>query len=98
MVYAKSDIIDGLRRFKEQNGEKYGILALGLYGSYARDEQHPGSDIDVAVLLIRPSFFNLIPMEEEMRRSIAKEINLISLGLSRDSKFRQSIEKDIVYV
>jgi len=98
MVYAKSDIIDGLRRFKEQNGEKYGILALGLYGSYARDEQHPGSDIDVAVLLIRPSFFNLIPMEEEMQRSIAKEINLISLGLSSNSKFRQRIEKDIVYV
>lgn len=98
MVYAKSDILDGLRRFKEQNGEKYGILALGLYGSYARDEQHPGSDIDVAVLLIRPSFFNLIPMEEEMRRSIAKEINLSSLGLSSDSKFRQRIEKDIVYV
>lgn len=98
MVYAKSDIIDGLRRFKEQNGEKYGILALGLYGSYARDEQHPGSDIDVAVLQVRPSFFNLIPMEEEMQKSIAKEINLISLGLSSDSKFRQRIEKDIVYV
>lgn len=64
MVYAKRDIIDGLRRFKEQNGEKYGILALGPYGSYAR----------------------------------AKEINLISLGLSSDSKFRQRIEKGIVYV
>lgn len=98
MVYTKSDIIDGLRRFKEQNGEKYGILALGLYGSYAREEQRPGSDIDVAVLLVRPSFFNLIPMEEEMQRSIAKEINLISLGLSSDSKFRKRIEKDIVYV
>ena len=31
-------VIKVLKKFKEENSEKYGIQKIGLFGSYARDE------------------------------------------------------------
>ncbi|NJK85358.1 MAG: nucleotidyltransferase family protein [Bacteroidales bacterium] len=34
---------------KEREISKYGIKAIGLFGSYARDEQSENSDIDILI-------------------------------------------------
>lgn len=39
-----------LKRICEQND----VLYLGLFGSYARNEEHPGSDIDLLVEYAKP--------------------------------------------
>lgn len=43
----KSKIIDYLKSKKDELNKQYGITTLGLYGSYARDEATPTSDIDI---------------------------------------------------
>ena len=41
--------INLLKTFKENNQQKYGIEALGLFGSTARDEAKPTSDVDICI-------------------------------------------------
>ena len=43
----KSIILNYLKSKKEELHKKYGIVSLGLYGSYARDEATDNSDIDI---------------------------------------------------
>lgn len=43
----KSIILNYLKTKKEELHKKYGIVSLGLYGSYARDEATDNSDIDI---------------------------------------------------
>ncbi|PHQ92149.1 MAG: nucleotidyltransferase [Sulfurimonas sp.] len=43
----KSIILHYLKNKKEELHNKYGIVSLGLYGSYARDEATDKSDIDI---------------------------------------------------
>lgn len=43
----KTEIIDYLKKKKEELYQDYGITTLGLYGSYARDEATDQSDIDI---------------------------------------------------
>ena len=43
----KTKIINYLKSKKEELNKKYGIISLGLYGSYARDEATDESDIDI---------------------------------------------------
>ena len=47
--------------------EKYGVMEVGIFGSYVRDEQRPDSDVDLLIDLEQPvriSLFDLIDLEE----------------------------------
>lgn len=43
----RQDVMQTLRGLKQIFATKYGVTELGLFGSYARDEQSEGSDIDI---------------------------------------------------
>ncbi len=47
-MVTKDEILDYLREIKPQL-EKDGITKIGLFGSYAKDEAHFFSDIDIVV-------------------------------------------------
>jgi len=44
--------------------EKYGVIVLGVFGSYVRGEQRPGSDLDLLVELERPARIGLMALVE----------------------------------
>ena len=46
-----------LRTFKEQHAGGYHLLALGYFGSHARNEATPESDVDVVFQIDRPDLF-----------------------------------------
>ena len=48
--------INLLKIFKENNQQKYGIEVLGLFGSTARDEAKPTSDVDICIKTQKADF------------------------------------------
>ena len=63
-----------------EKADAYGIEALGLFGSYARGEQKPGSDIDVCIRLKQPTFFNMTGIQEDLEGIFSCKVDLVSLG------------------
>lgn len=92
------DILETLRRFKESNSKKYGITKLGLFGSYARGEQTPNSDIDICVALDPPSLFKLGGIYSELHELLNKEIDIVSLTGTNKEDFIKELNKDVIYV
>ncbi len=45
----KEDILDFLTSHKQELQSKYNVEQIGLFGSYARDEATPTSDIDIFI-------------------------------------------------
>lgn len=45
----KERIVGVLREYKKEYAEKYGILAMGVFGLVARDEAREGSDVDICI-------------------------------------------------
>jgi hypothetical protein len=45
-MVSTTDIIDRLKIFKAQSASKYKIKFMGLFGSYARQQQDEKSDVD----------------------------------------------------
>lgn len=91
-------ILETLRRFKESNSKKYGITKLGLFGSYARGEQTPNSDIDICVALDPPSLFKLGGIYSELHELLNKEIDIVSLTGTNKEDFIKELNKDVIYV
>ena len=47
------DINNVLRAHKEEIRRKYGVIIIGVFGSFARGEQEEASDVDILVELER---------------------------------------------
>lgn len=95
-LYTQSEVLEKLREFKSAHGEEYGIEVLGLFGSYSRNEQSEGSDIDVAVKLKEPSLLRFIGLEQNLQKSFKAKVHLVSLTAKFLPGFREEIEKDII--
>ena len=92
------DITTNLASYKRYNAEKYGIESLGLFGSYARGEQTPESDIDVIIKLTKPSLYKYAEIKEDLERLFKKEVDIVSLSSRMSDEFKMQLEKDAVYV
>lgn len=91
-------ILDILKHYKDNNTSKYGILKMGLFGSYARKEQTPSSDIDVCILLKTPTLFKFAAIKNDLEGILKKEIDLLSLSGTLPQDLINQLNKDTIYV
>lgn len=87
-----------LKKFKEENADKYGIQKIGVFGSYAREEQTIDSDVDVCVLLETPSYMTRAAIKEELEILFDREVDVVSLSAKMAPSFKESVENEAIYV
>ena len=92
------DVLSVLRKYKVDNADKLGILQMGLFGSYARNEQNLESDVDVCVQLSQPSYMTRAAIKEGLEALLGREVDVISLSARMDQDFRSNLLNDVVYV
>ncbi len=57
--------------------KKYGITSFGIFGSRARGQARPSSDLDVLVKFYStPSLFTLARIERELSRALRLKVDL----------------------
>jgi len=44
----------------------YGVTEIGVFGSFARGEARPDSDVDVVVKMVKPDLFFMVHIKEEL--------------------------------
>lgn len=95
---SRDEIISLLRRYKPTAQEKYGISKLGIFGSVARGEQTPDSDIDVCYEGQAPSFLTLDMIQSELELLLDSKVDLVRVRDNMNSLLRQRILRDGIYV
>ena len=73
-----SDVLGALQRFKAKFGKKFGIKALGVFGSFARRQQEEASDVDVVVSLEESDFFTLVAIQEELEKLLGRKVDVVN--------------------
>ena len=63
------EITSTIRKNRKELKQDYGLLKIGIFGSYARDEQDKNSDIDILVEIRRPmGLIKLMGLERPLSR------------------------------
>ncbi|MCQ9627831.1 nucleotidyltransferase domain-containing protein [Cetobacterium somerae] len=80
---------------KALDKEKYSILEIGLFGSYAREEETDSSDIDIIVKIEfkKGMYRNFCALQEELENTFGKKVDLIEKSVF-DYKFKNPDVKD----
>jgi predicted nucleotidyltransferase len=78
-MVARNDILGKLRRLKGELALRYNVKSIGLFGSVARGEQSPGSDIDVLVE-VEPAIglLKFLELEEFLSEHLGGKVDLVS--------------------
>lgn len=93
----KQDILAFFSKHKAELQSRFGVIRIGLFGSYARDEQRPDSDVDIVVAIQSNntfrSFFGLKAYLEDNLHAT------VDLGMENAIKpaARHMIQQDIIY-
>jgi len=93
-------ILETLRANRERLRNEFGIERMGLYGSFARNEQTEKSDIDL-VYDLKPDF-NLSWTEKErlyriLRRKLRRKTDLVDRRFMNPF-IEYKMRKDVIYV
>jgi predicted nucleotidyltransferase len=76
--------------------KRYDPQIVGLFGSYARNEQTKRSDIDILVhFRTSISLLKLIQLENELSDRLGIKVDLITEGAIKNSRVHESIENDL---
>lgn len=76
----------------------YEPVLVGIFGSYARNEQKHSSDIDILVDLKRKTnLLDLIGIEQELTELLGMKVDLITLR-SVNEQLKSFIQKDLIRI
>ena len=86
----KHIIIESLQPFKPS--------FIGVFGSYARNEETEKSDIDILYDFTKScSLIDLLDLEEQLKIKLKKDVELVSLRFMKPY-FKKYIADDLIYL
>ena len=94
----KDKTLEVLRQYKGQLSERYGITALGIFGSVARGEQQTTSDVDVVVKMREPNLFVLVHVKEELEEALHEHVDIVHYRERMNAFLKHRIDQEAVYV
>ncbi len=93
------EITDFLTAHKDEMAQRFGVVKIGLFGSYARGEAREDSDIDIAIEMAadQKNLHNFLAFKRHLEETFSKKVD-IGIESSLKSEARKTIEKEIIYV
>lgn len=75
---------------------RFNPTLIGIFGSYARGEQTPGSDLDILIdFQHRINLLDIIALEGELSEKLHLNVDLVTVN-SLNHQLKPYIEKDLI--
>ncbi len=75
------EIREILKDNKDALKEQFGVSQLGLFGSFARGEQNPESDLDILVDFDEPvDLFEFMDLNDQLEKLTGMKVDLVTRG------------------
>ena len=69
---------------------------VGIFGSWARGENRPDSDLDILIQLGKPvSLLTFIQLEDELSEKLSTKVDLVSEGAITNGRLKKHILQDL---
>ena len=87
-----------LATFKKRYGAYYHLVALGYFGSYARNSATPESDIDIVFDTDAPNLFMTVMLKQDLEETLGRSVDVLQLRGLTNPRLKMRIEQEAIYV
>lgn len=93
------EIVEYLKKNKVLFHDRFGVTRIGIFGSFARGEQTPSSDIDMVVEMEedKKNIHTFMQFRRFLEKETARKIDL-GFEHSLKSTIRERVKGQIIYV
>lgn len=93
----KQEILETLRQALPYLRQKYGVVRLGLFGSFAKQTPRPDSDVDLLVELEKPLGLEFVSLADELEQLLGRKVDLATFDAWKRTfaTHRRAIAEDV---
>ncbi len=85
--------IAGMRR---ELSQRFSVTRIGVFGSFARGEAHPDSDVDILVELAEPTFDHFMDLKFHLEEALQRPVDLV-MAEAVKPRLKPIIEREVLY-
>jgi uncharacterized protein len=93
----REEILSLLAQNKTELANRFKVHRLALFGSYARGDQRPGSDVDILVDIDPSVGLEFVTLATQIEQLLGLPVELVSRRAVKPNKL-EYIEQDLIYV
>jgi hypothetical protein len=97
-VLHRDQVLATLRQLAPDLHQKYGVTRLGIFGSVARNEATPNSDIDIVLELTVPDLFTMVDIKTDLEETFQRSIDLIRYRPRMNPYLKRRIDHDAIFI
>lgn len=91
--------LETLRRHREELHQLFPIKSLWIFGSRARDDYRPDSDLDILVEFDGPIGLEFVSLHDQLEEWLGVKVDLVSKNAVKGKpRLWTSIEEDLINV
>ena len=98
MAQSRDQVLALLKTFIEHQKSEYGLISLGVFGSFARGEAQSDSDVDIVFDTDTPNLFMTAMMKQDLEELLGRRVDVLQLRGLTNPRLKARIEKEAVYV
>ncbi len=94
----RAEVLQKLKSHMKILKQDYFVSKIGLFGSFSRNEERQGSDIDILVEFSEPvGFVKFIKLEDYLEEILNEKIDLVTPAALK-ARMKPKIMQEVVYV
>ncbi|MCW7503513.1 nucleotidyltransferase family protein [Leptospira paudalimensis] len=97
-VETKKELIEELTKIKPILNNDFGVLKIGVFGSFAKDTVNSNSDVDLLVEMKSPDFDSFVGLKIFLEKLFERNVDLVRKRNQIKPSFLNRIQKDIINV
>jgi predicted nucleotidyltransferase len=89
-------VVESISGLREELREEFTVVRIGVFGSFARGEETPESDVDVIVELAEPTFDHYMDLKFRLEEVLQRPVDLVMADTLKP-RVKPIIEQEVVY-
>jgi uncharacterized protein len=94
----RDNIFNSIKKYREEAASELGLRRIGIFGSVAKGQDTPASDIDIVVDLNKQDLFRIIGIKQDLEKIFERKVDIISYRPGMNAFLKNRIDQEAIYV